>query len=770
VAWTAPFTPWETSPDDPRIQALAYGAGRWVAAGYFPYGDRVSNTLPRGAMYSDDDGATWTIVATPFEGTNTWPTEWLGAHGSSGPDAVAYDGAGHWMMAGQHNSVVTGGLAVSTDGIHWTALATPPAPGVDANTVFWDSVFGWVVTVGGNSTPAVWHSGDGGATWTLFGGGVLTSTTGFARIGGTLVAGGGFDTSVGAYSTDGGATWTAYTTANFIGPDGVTPIQTLNDLTNLASDGTRLLGIVSGFATNFTIGLNGEAFTTTDGITWHDALFPGSNGVGYTSLVAVVWTGSLFVGQLRLSANPGYPILSATSPDGLTWTVSPAAMVGSLPDGDAAVPFDPGRAVHWNGALAMIIVHNPESERGATLALATSPDGTTWTTHYLPQHYDWGGIYSEVSIGDSVVWGAGSWLVGGTSSFGGDSFALRSSDGLTWELVTTPFERHYGAAAVTPATFDHGTGVGSNELGPITLRVPAGAQHGLLMEVAVHGGATVTSISDDGGNNWQRGTGSASADVNLELWGAFLRFPVTEVTVVLSGTTDGACVRIQDWTDFDPINFTDGRQAAANGTSAAPDSGNITSLSGFFNGCLVFGSVAVAGTPGVNSLGEDDGNLGNPGWPPLISPGGVIALLTTAETAAFSPVHTRAVLTASVDWAALIWLAPSLICQYISAVGHNPVTGTWMCAVQPNNGTAPGQARPRVLTAPDLSGTWTAHLGPALSPFSTVAITQLLADPVTGRWYALTPTVPLSPILYSDDDGFSWNTITVPLDTVTALV
>jgi len=114
------------------IRSVAFGNGRWVAAGL------------HGRMATSTNGTTWTMVADP-------------GFGAEHIHSVAHDGNGRWVAVGTR-----GRMATSTNGTTWTMLADP---GFGANHIY-SVAFGngrWVAV----GTRGRMATSTNGTTWTM---------------------------------------------------------------------------------------------------------------------------------------------------------------------------------------------------------------------------------------------------------------------------------------------------------------------------------------------------------------------------------------------------------------------------------------------------------------------------------------------------------------------------------------------------------------------------------------------------------------------------
>ena len=235
------------------VNAVAFGGGLWVAAGA---GGRLAYSA---------DGETWTPVYPPVFAADI--------------NGVAY-GGGRWMAVGP------GGLAVSADGMVWTAATPPTAESMNA------VAFGaglWVVG-GGNVSDVIMASGDGGDTWVPAGNplGGTAPVNGIAFAGGRWVAVGGYGNMA---VSDDGLVWTAFDTRD---------LATIHTVSNAAG-----LWIAAGSGGGMSVSVEGTAWTPV----------PGAPFGPYADIRAMAY-GS---GKWVAAGGSGSGSLIAVSADGLTW-------------------------------------------------------------------------------------------------------------------------------------------------------------------------------------------------------------------------------------------------------------------------------------------------------------------------------------------------------------------------------------------------------------------------------------------------------------------
>jgi len=161
-------------------------------------------------------------------------------------------------------------------------------------------------------------------------------------------------------------------------------------------------------------GLN--ILSSSDGITWTSVTSPFANpGAQATDGYGndVVWADALGLFVAVGNAPEGDAV--ATSPDGVTWT-SHATNVGF------------GQGIGWNGSELVVI----GEDTTLTYSTLISSDGVTWTAHANP-HFD-----NAQRFGANVIWvpSLSKWFACGTGNINGPSGnpynVISSSDGITW--------------------------------------------------------------------------------------------------------------------------------------------------------------------------------------------------------------------------------------------------------------------------------------------------------------------------------------------------
>ena len=257
---------------------------------------------------------------------------------ASGSQCVAYNGS-RWVIGAQYTDASHSILIYSDDGITWTASAngndifTAGTYGRSCVSVAWN---GSLWTAGGTSKTA--YSTDG-ITWTesVSGSGLFTiATYSFASNGVITVAVGGDGSSYAAYSYDGN-TWTLAASATILGAAGY--------CTGIAWNGIMFVA-------------GGSLGYSYDGINWTASANGSSVFTGAYGVSEVTWTGTKWVAVGRITDALGY------SYDGINWF---------------AATTDPFDSYTWAVASGKSIV--VAGEQSATVSLAYSRDGITWTAN-----------------------------------------------------------------------------------------------------------------------------------------------------------------------------------------------------------------------------------------------------------------------------------------------------------------------------------------------------------------------------------------------------
>ncbi len=312
----------------------------------------------------------------------------------------------------------TAGNVLTSDGTNWVSQA--PASSVATGTI---------VTYGSSSTPSGYLACDGStytkSSYTALStvlGNVMSNTftrtatasNSYSRVAvangkifivGAYSISGGSGSNGGYYSADNGVTWTTITAA--IGG-------------NVAWNGTRYVagkGYVGGCC-----GFPAGIFYSTNGTSWTSV----TTGVNF-SATGPAWTGSRFV-VLNFTSN-----LTAYSTDGITWSAG-----GALP-----ASFWAQDVAYGNSTL--VAVGRTTSSGTGTAKIATSTDGTTWTSR--TPHANMLGLAGITFQNSQFI------VTDATNNI------FTSSDGITWtqkysySATTSPFS-NAGASPVNRVAYN----------------------------------------------------------------------------------------------------------------------------------------------------------------------------------------------------------------------------------------------------------------------------------------------------------------------------
>ena len=248
-----------------------------------------------------------------------------------------------------------------------------------------------ISTVGGITSITIKTSGSGGAigTYPL----VITSVAG--------VGSGATGTyTVGGTTTGSGITWTQRSlnaTDNWIGiawngtrycaiaynsrttatsADGISWVANVNSMpvstywVAIASNGTIFCAIASGSA----------AATSTNGVSWIAQTLP-----RFITWASIIWTGTQFIaaGRYTVGVYPGqrsdYYLVTATSPDGVTWTQTADFYSGlTFIGNEASGPF-----LAWNGTVFCLTFSVVSGSNNGQIYTATS-SAVSWTQQTVP--------------------------------------------------------------------------------------------------------------------------------------------------------------------------------------------------------------------------------------------------------------------------------------------------------------------------------------------------------------------------------------------------
>ena len=333
-------------------------------------------------------------------------------------------------------NVAVGGTALTVNGVAVPAVAPGTAGNVlTSNGTAWTSAAatgistGSIITYGSSSTPSGYLPCDGStytkssytALSTVLGSimantftRTATASNNYARVAvanGKVFIVGAYSISAGSgsnggyYSADNGVTWTTITAT--IGG-------------NVAWNGTRYVaggGFVGGCC-----GFPPGIWHSTNGTTWTNV----TTNVNY-SATGPAWTGSRFV-VLNYTTTP-----TSYSTDGLTWTAG-----GALP-----ASFYAQDVAYGNSTL--VAIGRTSSSGTGTAKIATSPDGTTWTSR--TPHANMLGLAGITFQNSQFI------VTDATNNI------FTSSDGITWtqkysySATTSPFS-NAGASPVNRVAYN----------------------------------------------------------------------------------------------------------------------------------------------------------------------------------------------------------------------------------------------------------------------------------------------------------------------------
>lgn len=193
---------------------------------------------------------------------------------------------------------------------------------------------------------------------------------------------------------------------------------------------------------------SGSSATSPDGLNWTVGVMPSSS-----TWKAIAWNGTVFCAVAFVSTK------AATSSDGSTWTAS------TLP---SSQQWD---GIAWNGSVFCAVASNSS-------VCATSADGVTWTSRSMPASRSWVGIAWNGSVfvalatatyaatsPDGITWTAQSMPVSATwaaiawngtvfcAVSNGSANAATSPDGITWTTRTLPSSASWTGIAALGSTF-----------------------------------------------------------------------------------------------------------------------------------------------------------------------------------------------------------------------------------------------------------------------------------------------------------------------------
>ncbi len=439
-----------------NVLATTDGGVTWAGVQIMPVGLVVAvsfvDDLNGWALgYTMSGGPNDPVVARTTDGGKTWVK--LGAPAvSAGSDLrdISFGDLSTGVIVGQRGVC----FRTTDGGEHWAAVSV--GNNAYLNAVGMSSAQdGWAAGAyySGTYSPLLWHTTNGGATWTPQNPGVTSGDlTCLSVLSDTTAVAGGWDgdtsPSYACRTTDGGATWT--------------PIS------------TSWSTLVSGFVNNCDW-VTGVAFATADDgwVTVNDDLNrTATSGTAYGS-------GKVF----------------ATTDGSQTWT-------DQTPSGDLYLE---GGAMSCASPSAAWLAGSDMSEAHASIT-GTSDGGTTWT----PCGVGWGqfpvlGFAATGSTLCGVSWG------------GSGGAAITSSDGgATWSrgsITPAPSQSPLDLDGITFSSPTHGWAVGGGPAGGVAETTDGGRTWAEQIVTPAGGGgwlSSVSFVSDDEGWVAGRAYGSDS--------------------------------------------------------------------------------------------------------------------------------------------------------------------------------------------------------------------------------------------------------------------
>lgn len=307
VEWTGQSSPFDSG--TPSGGAYAASLDRMLIVGAGPTGDDR-------AIYSDDGGLTWAALGDPFTGQT----------GFDGflPRTVAWSPTLSLFVCVGFSGFATDVIFTSPDGLVWTGRGNPTGNFANGLSVAWDPTAG-IFLVGFDGSDSGVASSTDGIAWVAVAGPPLSIVYGFAAGAGQWVAVG----EVGGYGTGGGGVTVMTSPNGVIWTEQNTPIDgdfpTATDVCFFVpaavpsppNDGTGKF-VFAGQDKDGAL----AAQTSTDGFTWTPAATPTDFLIG-TAAGAVP-------GRAAISAQ-STPDTEIAEYDGTTWTADISPWDGVTP-------------------------------------------------------------------------------------------------------------------------------------------------------------------------------------------------------------------------------------------------------------------------------------------------------------------------------------------------------------------------------------------------------------------------------------------------------
>ena len=458
-----------------------------------------SRLVAVGSIYGNSDNST-PVIYTSEDGGETWTKSFIAVQ-SGGLYSLAWNGS--LFVAGGYDSNDSGKitakiLLTSSDGLTWTDRSNG-SPGAGFDSMVWSGTVGSAQAsdrfVGFDGSTFCYISTDGMA-WTkqLIKAGKLGASHAVWNSQTRKIIAVGDAVSISSDST--GASWTQTplpTGATSLGFVMCSPTEGCLAISYGVSYGSMYFAPPAG--TPFAKVRDSIPFDNTlNAVTWSGTQFLAVGGTGYYESGA---------------ANPN-PALVMSSQDGTKWTKA------------ATVPKGVFKGVAWSGSTYAAV--------GVSGLIATSPNGTTWTTHPAPT--------GKTQL-NAVIWAGNQFVaVGGNDSYSSGPatgppgpVVLTSADGITWKQQRTQGLTPFTCIAWNGSNFVAGTAAdyfGGNGADILTTsdvtrwigrETSAAAQSNGIAGVVWDGNQFLTigtggetQVSLDG-NTWTPGTGFSSQNV-----------------------------------------------------------------------------------------------------------------------------------------------------------------------------------------------------------------------------------------------------------------
>lgn len=426
--WTARTSPLDIAGSAGQFcNCVAYDRSTRLVAAGSGGSITVAGLIP--IITSDDGGLTWTARSSPFDNVGT---------GTPGQVNGVCNDHGVWMAVGTHGGLGNPMVCTSPDGISWTQVTAPNIR--KPMCVIYAAGYWWVGGQSGTGFHCLAKSNDDGATWTSVSNQFFDGSSSAGQIyclgynGSQFVAGGYQGTSlrsVTVQTSPDGATWTAQS-CPFDKQAGQPQGGTFSGVV-----WSPALGLWVGSGLNQPSAGNRTIISSPDGVTWTTR----------SAALGASITGDIWDGPNGKFFSVGGSIIQ-TSTDGVSWST---ALSSSAVQGFNAIAFAPppvtlseAGAIASSGALRLSVqkaLAGAVTSKGVPRIrhlmvavgqdsiggkLETSPDGVTWTARTTPLDGAgqdiWGVAYD----------GVGLWVAVGNHNTTGQRRIITSPDGITW--------------------------------------------------------------------------------------------------------------------------------------------------------------------------------------------------------------------------------------------------------------------------------------------------------------------------------------------------